>query len=163
MSATIDQRVVEMRFDNKQFESNVSTTMSTLGKLKQSLNLTGAAKGLESVGNAAKDIQLGGLGSAVETVTAKFSALQVMGITALTRITNAAITAGNNIVKSLTIDPIRTGFQEYETKMAEIEAKLMNPGPEDDVMDLTRAYLENKRELDYKMEEWEQLNEQLES
>ena len=54
-------------------------------------------------------------------------------------------------------------IEEYETKMAEIEAKLMSPGPEDDVMDLTREYLENKRELDYKMEEWEQLNEQLES
>ena len=52
---------------------------------------------------------------------------------------------------------------EYETKMAEIEAKLMSPGPDDDVMDLTREYLENKRELDYKMEEWEQLNEQLEN
>ena len=54
-------------------------------------------------------------------------------------------------------------IEEYETKMAEIEAKLMSPGPEDDVMDLTREYLENKRELDYKMEEWEQLNEQLEN
>ena len=53
-------------------------------------------------------------------------------------------------------------IEEYETKMAEIEAKLMNPGPEDDVMDLTRAYLENKRELDYKMEEWSELNEKLE-
>ena len=54
-------------------------------------------------------------------------------------------------------------IEEYETKMAEIEAKLMSPGPGDDVMDLTREYLENKRELDYKMEEWEQLNEQLEN
>ena len=53
-------------------------------------------------------------------------------------------------------------IEEYETKMAEIEVKLMNPGPDDDVMDLTRAYLENKRELDYKMEEWETLNESLE-
>ena len=53
-------------------------------------------------------------------------------------------------------------IEEYETKMAEIEAKLMSPGPDDDVMDLTRAYLENKRELDYKMEEWSELNEQLE-
>ena len=53
-------------------------------------------------------------------------------------------------------------IEEYEMKMAEIEAKLMSPGPEDDVMDLTRAYLENKRELDFKMEEWEKLNEQLE-
>ena len=54
-------------------------------------------------------------------------------------------------------------IEEYETKMAEIEAKLMNPGPEDDVMDLTRDYLENKRELDYKMEEWSELNEKLEN
>ena len=53
-------------------------------------------------------------------------------------------------------------IEEYEAKMAEIEAKLMNPRPEDDVMDLTRAYLENKRELDYKMEEWSELNEKLE-
>ena len=54
-------------------------------------------------------------------------------------------------------------IEEYEAKMAEIEAKLMSPGPDDDVMDLTREYLENKRELDYKMEEWEKLNEQLEN
>ena len=53
-------------------------------------------------------------------------------------------------------------IEECETKMGEIEAKLMNPGPEDDVMDLTRAYLEQKRELDFKMEEWEKLNESLE-
>ena len=46
--------------------------------------------------------------------------------------------------------------------MKEIEAVLMNPGPNDDVMDLTRAYLEQKRELDFKMEEWEKLNESLE-
>ena len=52
-------------------------------------------------------------------------------------------------------------IEEYETKMSEIEAKLMNPGPEDDVMDLTRAYLENKRELDYKMEEWSELSESI--
>ena len=53
-------------------------------------------------------------------------------------------------------------IEELETKMAEIEAVLMNPGPSDDVMDLTRAYLENKRELDYKMEEWSELNDKLE-
>ena len=58
---------------------------------------------------------------------------------------------------------LEKGIETIEEKMKEIEAKLMNPGPEDDVMDLTRAYLENKRELDFKMEEWEKLNEQLES
>ncbi|MBE6240397.1 MAG: ABC-F family ATP-binding cassette domain-containing protein [Bacteroidales bacterium] len=54
-------------------------------------------------------------------------------------------------------------IEEHETKMSEIEAKLSNPGPGDDVMDLTRAYLEEKRELDYKMEEWSELNEKLET
>ena len=57
---------------------------------------------------------------------------------------------------------LETGIDEIENKMKEIEAVLMNPGPGDDVMDLTRAYLENKRELDFKMEEWEKLNESLE-
>ena len=57
---------------------------------------------------------------------------------------------------------LEKGIEQIETKMAEIEAVLMNPGPDDDIMELTRAYLENKRELDFKMQEWEKLNEQLE-
>ena len=57
---------------------------------------------------------------------------------------------------------LEKGIAEIETKMAEIEAVLSNPGPSDDVMELTRAYLENKRELGYKMEEWEKLSESLE-
>ena len=56
---------------------------------------------------------------------------------------------------------LEKGIEAIEQKMAEIEAVLMNPGPGDDVMDLTRAYLENKRELDFKMEEWEKLNVQI--
>lgn len=126
MSATIDQRVVEMRFDNKQFESNVSTTMSTLDKLKQKLNLSGAAKGLEDVGSATKSINLSGLGGAVEAVHVKFSALQVMGITALSNITNSAVNAGKRIVSALTIDPIKTGFQEYETQINAVQTILAN-------------------------------------
>jgi tape measure domain-containing protein len=126
MSATVDQRVVEMRFDNRQFESNVSTTMSTLDKLKQRLNLSGAAKGLESVGTAANGISFSGLGSAVETIQAKFSAMQVVGITALANITNSAVNAGKSIIRSLTIDPIKTGFSEYETKMGSVQTILAN-------------------------------------
>ena len=79
MSKTIDERVVEMRFDNQQFEKNVQTSMSTLEKLKQKLNLTGASKSLEDVNKAAKNVTLTGLSNAVETVHAKFSALQVIG------------------------------------------------------------------------------------
>ena len=114
MSTTIDQRVVEMRFDNQHFEKNVSTTMSTLDKLKQKLNLSGAAKSLEGIDSATKKIDMRGLGAGVDSVSAKFSALQVMGVTALANITNSAINAGKNIVNALTIAPIKDGFQEYE-------------------------------------------------
>ena len=58
---------------------------------------------------------------------------------------------------------LEKGIEDVESKMKDIEARLINPGPEDDIMDLTRAYLEHKRQLDYKMEEWEKLNESLEN
>lgn len=61
MSKTIDQRVVEMQFDNKQFESNVKTSLSTIDKLKQSLDLSGASKGLENISSAAKTLTCPGL------------------------------------------------------------------------------------------------------
>ena len=79
MSKEIEQRVVEMRFDNKQFEQNVSTTMSTLDKLKQKLNFTGASKGLENISSAAKKIDVSGLATGVETIQSKFSALEIVG------------------------------------------------------------------------------------
>lgn len=115
MSTTIDQRVVEMQFDNKNFERNVQTSLSTLDKLKNSLNMNGATKGFEQIDNAAKKINMSGLGNAVESVRMKFSALEVMAVTALANITNSAINTGKQVISSLTIDPIKMGFQEYET------------------------------------------------
>ena len=126
MSRTIDSRVVEMQFDNTQFESNVKTSMSTLEKLKQSLNLTGASKGLENVGTAAKNVNMSGLSGAVETVRIRFSALEVMAVTALANITNSAINAGKKIVSALTIDPLRSGLEEYETKINAIQTIISN-------------------------------------
>ena len=128
MSTTIDQRVVEMRFDNKNFESNVSTTMSTLDKLKQKLNFTGASKGLENVSASAKKVDMTGLANGVETVRAKFSALEVMGVTALANITNSAVNAGKRILSALTIEPITTGFNEYELKMNSIQTIMASTG-----------------------------------
>ena len=89
MSETIDEKVVEMRFDNKQFESNVQTTMSTIDKLKQKLNFKGASKGFDNINTSAKNVNMGVLGKSIETVQAKFSALEVMGVTALANITNS--------------------------------------------------------------------------
>ena len=126
MSTTIDNRVVEMRFDNKQFESATATSMSTIDKLKQKLNFTGAAKGFESVSTAAKKVDMSGLSNAVEAVRVKFSSLQVVGVTALSNIANSAVNAGKRIVSALTIDPIMTGFQEYETQINAIQTILAN-------------------------------------
>lgn len=126
MSKTIDERVLEMRFDNKQFESGVATSMSTLDKLKQKLNLTGASKGLEGLSRASKNVDFSGMTKGIETVNARFSAMQVIGVTALANITNSAINAGKRMVSALTIDPIKTGFQEYETQINAVQTILSN-------------------------------------
>lgn len=126
MSTTIDQRVVEMQFDNKNFERNVQTSLSTLDKLKNSLNMNGATKGFEQIDNAAKKVNMNGLGNAVESVRLKFSALEVMAVTALANITNSAINTGKQVISSLTIDPIKMGFSEYETQINAVQTILAN-------------------------------------
>ena len=128
MSATIDQKVVEMRFDNKDFEKNTHQTMSTLEKLKQSLKLNGATKGLEEIETKQRGMKFEGLTAGIETVQMKFSALEVMAFSALQNITNRAINAGISITKALTIDPIATGYQEYEEKMGSVRTMLMSSG-----------------------------------
>lgn len=128
MSKTVDERVVSMQFDNKNFESNVKTTMSTLDKLKKSLNLEKSAKGLENINSAAKNCNLSPMANAVESVKSKFSALEVMGITALANITNSAVNYGKRLVSAFTVDPIRTGFQEFELKMGSIQTIMASTG-----------------------------------
>ena len=117
MSNVIDEKVVEMRFDNKNFETNVKDTMKTLEVFKKQLQFSGASEGLEEINNYAKKMNFNGLTEAVDTVKVSFSALEVMAITALTNITNSAVNAGKRIISALTIDPIKTGFNEYEQKM----------------------------------------------
>lgn len=128
MSTTVDERVVEMRFDNKQFEQNIQTSLSSLDKLKKSLNLEGAAKGLETVNDAANKCSgnMSPLSNAVETVRVRFSALEVMAITALQNITNSALAAGKNLVSAFTIDPIKSSFEEYETQINAVQTILAN-------------------------------------
>ena len=126
MSTTVDQRIVEMRFDNKNFENNVRTTMSTLDKFKEKLHLRGASKGLENIDTAAKKVDMSGLGNGIETVSAKFSAMQVIGTTALVNLTNSAMAAGKRMISALTVDPIKTGFQEYETQINAVQTILAN-------------------------------------
>ena len=112
MSKTIDEKVVQMKFDNAQFEQNVSKSLKTLDELKfklKTMDFRKSASSLESVGDAARKIDMSGLSQGIETVHAKFSALQVMGVTALANITNSAVNAGKKIASSLTDSLINGG------------------------------------------------------
>lgn len=126
MSTTIDNRVVEMRFDNKQFEQNARTSISTLEKLKQSLNLSGAAKGISNITSVAKN-SAGGIKHIADAATEvghRFSVMEIMGITSIANLTNSAVNAGKRMVSALTIDPVKTGFSEYELKTDSIKTIL---------------------------------------
>ena len=126
MSGTIEERVLEMRFENGNFESNVSQSMSTLEKLKAALRLDGSSKSFDGLSKSIKGVNFNPLTSGVDTVKARFSALDVMAVTALANITNSAVNAGKRIVSALTIDPIKTGFQEYETQINSVQTILAN-------------------------------------
>ena len=128
MSKQIDEKVVSMKFDNKQFESGVSTTMSTLDKLKSKLNFSGASKGLEQINTAANKVDMKGMSNAVDTVKMKLSAMEVVGVTALANITNQAVEAGKKLVSSLTIAPVMDGFKEYELMMNAIQTTMAGTG-----------------------------------
>lgn len=140
MSKTIDEKVVSLKFDNKNFEKNVSTTMSTLDKLKEKLKFSNASKGLENLNTAANKVNMSGLSNAVETIQARFSALDVVAVTALANITTSAMNAGTRMVKALTLDPITTGFREYETQMGAIQTILANTQSKGSTLeDVTKA------------------------
>ena len=146
MSTTIDNRVVELQFNNKQFESNVKETMSTLERLKQSLNFKGASKGLENIQAAASKCDLSGLNRGIASVQTSFSALQVVGMTALATITNQAVVAGQRMVKALTIAPVTDGYREYETQMNAIQTILANTQKEGTNVAIVNKYLDELNE-----------------
>ncbi len=128
MSTTIDEKVVEMRFDNKDFEKNVETSMSTLDRLKKALRFDGADKSLDNLEKASKGMKFAGLGEAVDTVKQKLSAMEIVGITALVNIANSAVETGKRMLKSLTIEPISQGFSEYELKMDSVQTIMASTG-----------------------------------
>ena len=118
MSRNVDERIVEMRFENDQFESGVSKTLSSLDKLTEKLKFKGAESGMAALEGKANSFNMDRMGSAAETVTNKFSALEVAGITAIASIAHAATTTAINVGKKLfnkyMIKPISDGFKEYE-------------------------------------------------
>lgn len=125
MSQEIDERVVEMRFDNAQFERNTRQSIKTLNALNESLKLEGAEKSFEKIEDASAKVDFDKMQSALESLNSKFSAVEVMGVTALMRITNQAMDTGEKLVKSLSIDQVTSGWNKYAQKTASVQT-IMN-------------------------------------
>ncbi len=125
MSNSIDSKVVEMKFDNRDFEANVKNTMSTLDKLKDKLKFKGAEAGLTSIQKASDKIDFSGVTNGLDIASVKFSALQVAGITAISNITNSLLGLGTNLINTFAIQPRTQGFEEYELKMGSVQ-NIMN-------------------------------------
>lgn len=126
MSKTVDNRVVEMQFDNKQFESGVRTTLNSLKKLKEGLKLDNATKGFDELDKAAKHISMDHLINSVDIVGKRFTTMGIVAMTAIQNITNSAMAAGKQLVNAFTIDPVKSGFQEYETQINAVQTILAN-------------------------------------
>lgn len=142
MSKEVDERVVEMRFNNALFESKVQQTMRSLAALNEKLMFKGAEKGFEKVSDSSDKVKFNALLNALDNLSQKFSAVEVIGVTALMRITNQAVDAGERLVKALSLDPIISGFQEYETQINAVQTILANTSSKGTTLDQVNAALD---------------------
>lgn len=146
MSGSVDNKVVKMTFDNSSFQKNVSETMSSLDKLKAALNFDGAKKGMSTLGAEAGKVNLGPIHTQIESVNAGFLAMATVAATALSGITTKALAAGGQMVKSLSLQPITEGFQEYETNMESIQTILANTKSDGTNLEQVNAALDEMNE-----------------
>ena len=126
MSREIDQRVVELQFDNANFERNAKESISTLDKLKEKLNFKRTGEGLKELEDRVAKFTMKPLEDAVEGVRVKFTLLDNFVWNFFDRISNKILDVGKNLVSAFTIDPIKTGFQEYETQINAVQTILAN-------------------------------------
>lgn len=127
----VDQRVVEMAFKGDSFLNGVKNSLNALKQLKEGLNgLKGSEKDLNSLDEAGKKFSLAGMANGIQNATNHFSLLRVAGLTAFTTLVHQAVFAGENILKSLTIDPLKAGLDVYETKINAIQTILANTAAE---------------------------------
>ena len=125
MSQEVDSRVVEMRFDNANFEKNTKQTISTIDRLMEKLQFKGAEKGFEKLDAAAKDVDFAAMQTSLDRLESKFSSLNIVATTALVNITNKFVDAGEKLVKSLSIDQVVSGWDKYTEKTSNVQT-IMN-------------------------------------
>jgi hypothetical protein len=128
MSKSIDKRVVEMQFDNKQFENNIQSTLRSLENLKKGLELKGVGTGLQDLDRTVKSFSLGHIASSVDSIADRFTTLGIIGVTALQNITNSAIGMAEALAKSVIIAPVSEGFSEYEMMLNAVQTTMAGTG-----------------------------------
>lgn len=126
--SNVDERIVNMRFNNTEFERRLGTTLDSLNKLEKGLKLDGAAKGLNDVADASKRFSLANISDGVDIIASKFTAMSAVAVTALANIANRAVNAGVTLVKSLSVDPILQGLREYEMTLNSVQTIMANTG-----------------------------------
>ena len=139
--ATIDERVVSLKMNNKQFLSAIKESASSMDKLKESLKMEGAANGLKRMGEIAKNTTLGDLARSAVDAASNMSVMQGIGITALGGIGAAAISAGKTMLQSF-IQPAIDGFKEYETQINAVQTILANTSQNGTTLDQVNASLD---------------------
>lgn len=125
--SNIDERIVEIKFDNGQFEKGVLTTLKSLETLEKGMDIKASGKGLEELSKLGQT-DLSGLAKSVELVSSKFSTMGIIGVTALQNITNSALNTSKALLKSLTTDQITAGFSKYEQKTAAVQTIMSATG-----------------------------------
>lgn len=125
MSQEVDSRVVEMRFDNANFEKNTKQTISTIDRLMEKLQFKGAEKGFEKLDAAAENVDFATMQTSLDRLESKFSSLNIVATTALVNITNKFVDAGEKLVKSLSIDQVASGWDKYTEKTSNVQT-IMN-------------------------------------
>ena len=125
MSREVDQRVVEMRFDNAQFEKNTRESMKTLDRLQEKLQFKDVDKGFENIEKAQRNVNFDEMEGALDTLKVKFNALDVMAVAALTNITNKIVDTGERLVKRLSVDQVASGWNKYIEKTSNVQT-IMN-------------------------------------
>ncbi len=153
MSNNIDKRIVEMQFDNKQFEKGIQTSIKSLNSLKQNLKLDQAAKSLDSLSKAGRSFSLASMNDSITAISNRFSTMGIVGMTVLQNITNAAYNSGKRMMNALMVDPLKMGFSEYETQIGAVQTILANTSSEMDKL----GYNQQQR-LDVVMGKLDELN-----
>lgn len=121
MSTSIDEKVVQLTLDNKQFTKASDETMSGLEKLKKLLRFEDASKGFEEVERGIKKVDFSPMTNGIQTVSYQFNALATVADAALRNITNNVIASSERMIKSLSIDQVTSGWGKYAEKTSSVQ------------------------------------------